>query len=354
MKPDWHRMNRILSILFPFILLSLIPSVIRADVKIIEAESTYIMGDNDSKVDARRIATLEAKRKALELAGTYVESLTEVRNYQLTKDDIKSYTAGLLETDVVSEQMLGTTEHPEIYIKARCKIDIDTLTTQIDKFRESEDLKEQVDAVTKENEDLKKERDALVKQLTAEKDKTKIAKTQQQLDSVLSKEEANDDTHKVWINLGPQLVQFNETGKQITQADLDNSSVVLQKAIKINPQNQRARLILASIYQKKGNMAAAEDQLRTAVQHNPSGPIPHLRLGVLLKDEGKYQEALQQFHFVERVRPHNIEMLFQTGMTFKQMGRCGKSVHYLNRFLKDPRVKNHPLRKQKAIEAINE
>lgn len=28
----------------------------RAEVKVVEADSTYIMGDNDSKVDARRIA----------------------------------------------------------------------------------------------------------------------------------------------------------------------------------------------------------------------------------------------------------------------------------------------------------
>ena len=66
-----------------------------AEVKIIEADSTFIMGDNDSKVDARRIATQEAKRKALELAGTYVESLTTVKNYQLTKDEVMSYTAGV-------------------------------------------------------------------------------------------------------------------------------------------------------------------------------------------------------------------------------------------------------------------
>jgi len=79
-----------------------------------------------------------------------------------------------------------------------------------------------------------------------------------------------------------------------------------------------------------------------------------LILGVLLKDEGRYQEALQQFHVVERIRPHNIGMLFHTGMTFWQMGRCGKSVQYLNRFLNDPRVKNHPVQKQKAIQTINE
>src|SRR3990172_5323912 len=120
-----------------------------AEIKVIEADSTYLMGDNDSKVDARRIAVQEAKRNALEAAGTCVESLTVVKSYQLTKDEVKAYSAGVLETEVVSEQMHGTTERPEIYIRARCKIDTDALSAQIDRYKENEDLKEQLDSSAK-------------------------------------------------------------------------------------------------------------------------------------------------------------------------------------------------------------
>ena len=324
-----------------------------AEIKVIEADSNYIIGDNDTKVDARRIATQEAKRKALELAGTYVESLTQVKNYQLTKDEVKLYTAGVLETEVVSEQMRGTTDHPEIYIKTRCKIDTAALMTQIDRYRENEDLKEQLDASARENEDLRKERDGLVKQLAAEKDKEKAAETRKQLDTVLTKEEANDETHKVWINIGPQLVQADETDREIRQSDLDNASVVLQRSIKNNPKNLRARLLLAAVYQRKGNTAAAETELRTAIEHNPSNPAPRMRLGILLREKKSYEEALQEFHFVEKIRPHNPMMLFYTGMTLKDMGRCGRAVHYLQRFLKDPRIAKFPKKKEQAVQAID-
>jgi len=348
-------MKKTVFILFLLAVAGFSPVAAYADVKVVESESTYVLGDNDSKIDARRIATQEAKRKALELAGTYVESLTQVKNYQLTRDEIKSYTAGVLETDIVSEQMLGTTEHPEIYIKTRCAIDTAILMAQIDKFQENEDLKEQVDATAKENEDLRKERDALVKQLSSEKNKVKAEETRQKLDLVLSKEEANDETQKVWIALGSQLAPADENDRQIKQPDLDASRVVLQKAVTANPQNLRARLMLAAIYQKQGNTAAAEEQLRAAVQRHPSGIIPRIRLGVLLKDEGNYQEALQQFRFVERMKPHNPSMLFSTGMLFKQMGNCTMSVQYLNRFLKNPRrVMNYSLKKQQAIQTIKE
>jgi tetratricopeptide (TPR) repeat protein len=312
------------------------------------------MGDNDSKVDARRIAVQEAKRKALEAAGTYVESLTVVKSYQLTKDEVKAYSAGVLETEVVSEQMHGTTDRPEIYIRTRCKIDTDALTAQIDRYKENDDLKEQLDSSAKENEDLRKERDALVRQLSAEKDKTKAEATRKKLDAVLAKEETNDDTKTVWINIGSKLVDVDENRQEIKQADLDDSAVVLERVVKINPQNQSARFLLASLYQRKGDFVAADNQLRTAIQQHPSNPAAHMKLGLLLKEQGRYQEALREFHFVERLRPRNPMMLFFTGMTFKQMGKCGMSVRYLNRFLRYKGVDVYPKKKEKAIQTIEE
>jgi predicted Zn-dependent protease len=321
-------------------------------VKVIEADSAYIMSDNDSKIDARRIAMQEVKRKALELAGTYVESLTEVKNYELTKDEVKTYTAGVMEAEVMSEQMRGTTEHPEIYIRAHCKIDTDVLMKLIDHYRDNEDLKEQLEASAKENEDLRKERGALVRQLAAEKDKAKAEETRKKLDTVLAKEETNDDTTRVWTNLAYKFGEGDENGHEIKQAELDNSTVVLERAIKVNPQNQRARSLLAAIYQRKGDYAAAESELRAVIQRNPSNPIPHMRLGILLRERGRHEEALKEFHFVERLRPHNPMMLFYTGMTFKDMKRCGRAVQYLQKFLKDKRANKFPKYQERAIQTI--
>ena len=327
-----------------------------AEVKTIEADRTYIMGDNDSKVDARRIAIQEAKRKALEHAGTYVESLTQVKDYRLSKDEVRSYTAGVTETEVVSEQMRGTTERPEIYVKTRCKIDTDVLMKTIDRYRENVDLKEQVQATAKENDDLRKEREALVQQLAAEKNKTKAEDTRKKLEAVLSHEEANDDTNKVWNNYALQLAygEGKDHGREIQPAELDKSSVVMQRAVKMNPQNLGARMLLASIYERQGNASAAEGELRAAILRNPSNPLAHLRLGSLLKDRGRYEEALNEFRVVERVRPRDPLMLFFTGMTYKAMGRCGIAVSYLKRFLVPDRANQHPQMRQRAAETIRE
>lgn len=347
------RITSLFSAGFSLVLLLLWSGSASAEIKVIEAESTYVMGDNDNKVDARRIATQEAKRKALELAGTYVESLTLVKEYQLTGDEIKTYAAGVLETEIIAEETRGTVRHPEMYIKARCKIDADLVAARIERYKENEDLKEQLRSSAKENEDLKKERDTLVRQLAVQKDKAKAEKTRKKLGSVLAREEANEDISRVWNTIAPQLGE-GEQDQAIKESDLDKSAAVLQRAVEVNPRSQRARFLLAAIHQKKGNDTAALGELRAAIQRNPSSPAVHMKLGILLLQKEKYKEALREFHFVERVRPRNSMMLFYSGITLKYMGRCGRAVQYLQRFLKDPQANRFPKKQEQALRTIRD
>jgi hypothetical protein len=52
------------------------------------AEGEYRIGDRDTREDAKKYALAEAKRKVVEQAGVYVESCTEVNNFQFSQDKI--------------------------------------------------------------------------------------------------------------------------------------------------------------------------------------------------------------------------------------------------------------------------
>ncbi len=351
---DWGMRNRLFPAVFALVLLALWSHSVWADIKIIEAEASYLMGDNDSKIAAHRIAVLAAKRKALELAGTYIETLTQVRNYQLTKDEILEYTAGILETEILAEEMRGTAERPEIYIKTRCTVDTSFLFSQIDSYRENEDLKEQLDVFTKENSALRKEQELLMAQLAAQKDRAKAEATRKKLDAVLSREESNHETTSIWTNLAYKLVDGADAGLNLKQEDLRKQAIVLQKAVTVNPQNHRAHYLLALISLRMGDQPGAEAHLRTSIHNQPSNPAPHMKLGILLRERGSYMEAMKEFHFVERLRPRNLPIVFYTGMTFKDLKKCGKAVQYLNRFLKDKRVGTYPQLKEQALVAIEQ
>src|SRR5256885_6715401 len=56
--------------------------------RVVTASGEYRMGDHDTRADAVRLAIEAAKRAALEQVATYLESVTEVKNLDVTRDDI--------------------------------------------------------------------------------------------------------------------------------------------------------------------------------------------------------------------------------------------------------------------------
>jgi hypothetical protein len=307
----------------------------RAETKVFEAESTYVLGGNDSKVDGRRIAMQEAQRKALERTGTYLAGVTQVKEFRLTKDQIMAYTAGIVETEIIADETRGTVDHPELYVKARCRVDTDLLVQQIGRYRESEELGELLETAAKEKEALRKERDALQKQLAGEQDKTRAEVMQKKLDSVLTTEEGFDDTSRAWIRLSPRIDFYGgkESRQEIPAAEIEAATAALQKVVARNPGNVRAHILLASVHDQRQDSAAAEEELRAALQRVPNNALVHLRLGIVLRERGKLQEALGEFRVIEHKRPNMPQMLFQTGLTHKAGGNCRLAVAYMKRLL---------------------
>lgn len=306
-----------------------------AEVKVIEAEYVYALGDNDSKVDARRIATQEAQRKALETAGTYLASITQVKEYRLNRDQVTAYTAGIVETQIIADEARGTADRPEHYIRARCNVDTDVLVQQIGRYRENEDLREQLEVAARERESLRRERDALRKQLAAEQDKAKAAETRKKLDAVLNTEEGLDDASRAWVRLAPRIDFYGgrESVPVIPAPELEAAKADLLKALARDPANARARILLASVLHQQQDPAAAEEQLRLALQRAPKSPLVHLRLGIVLREQGKYADALKEFRVIEHKRPNMPPMLYQTGLTHQAAGNCRLAVGYMKRLL---------------------
>lgn len=62
----------------------------------ISATGEYRLGDRDSRETAKMAALADAKRKIIEQAGVYIESYSEVNQFKLTKDQIKSTANALI------------------------------------------------------------------------------------------------------------------------------------------------------------------------------------------------------------------------------------------------------------------
>ncbi len=62
-----------------------------AQSTIVEAEGSACMGDDKSRRQTEQAALLDAKRQAVEHAGTYIKSESEVKNFVLEKDLLAAY-----------------------------------------------------------------------------------------------------------------------------------------------------------------------------------------------------------------------------------------------------------------------
>lgn len=145
----------------------------------------YVMGDNDTKHDARKIAFIEAKRLCLEKIGSLLESETVVSSSQLTKDEVRAYALGLLKTEIVSEEVLPSGENMSVLVKVKADYDSTAITAKLqellsdrEKLREYKKAQEQVTAL--ENQVL-----ALQKELSRTKTEGEISQLREERKAVL-------------------------------------------------------------------------------------------------------------------------------------------------------------------------
>ena len=125
-----------------------------AALKTIEESCEYVMGDNDTKLDAKRLCLIEGKRKILERVGTYIESSTTVLNYNLTKDEIKTYAAGLIKTDIISEQTTFNGQNTVMHMKIRADVDTSLLEAKMIEIHKDKDLSAKYSKVAEEYKNL--------------------------------------------------------------------------------------------------------------------------------------------------------------------------------------------------------
>ena len=148
---------------FAIAILFFYPSLASAQTKEIIAEGTYNMGDGETPSVAESRALLQAKRTALEQAGTYVESYSKVKNFQLTEDEIKVLASGLMEVEILEKKrtILGDGFHFWVKIKARVQIEkMEEMAKRVkgkDVIEDYKNVQEAYDKSQKEIEELKKE-----------------------------------------------------------------------------------------------------------------------------------------------------------------------------------------------------
>ena len=127
-----------------------LPPIAFAEVQTFTATHTYVLGDHDSKDDARQRCLLEAKRKILEQAGVYIESASQVKNFDLTEDKITSFAAAVMHVKDTREEVGFQQGHMTLTLKLTAQVDLSEVRKQ--------QAARQLDASVREDVAVQKER----------------------------------------------------------------------------------------------------------------------------------------------------------------------------------------------------
>ncbi|MDE3018624.1 MAG: tetratricopeptide repeat protein [Nitrospirota bacterium] len=274
-----------------------------ADVRTITATGEYRMGDNDTRSDAKRLALLDAKRLALEQAGTYLESVSEVKNLQVTRDEIRTYAAGIVEVkeQATSSKMEGETT--VVRVGVTVQIDTAVVARQIDALRKNEHAQEELRHVREEADRLRQEVETKTKELAALKSKTGAAPLLKEREQAFAKLDAHDLVVQAWRVPVGQRVEFGEGGSPPPQ-DRASMKAMLQRALVLDPVNARAHLTLGYLLQEEGNFKGAAREFRETLRLNPDLARAHAGLGRALLADGRRDDAAREFRmFLKIVKP---------------------------------------------------
>jgi len=257
-----------LGLLFCTVLFAQQSVLLKDKVMQVSAEGISIIGSGVTVDQAKEFALNEAKRTALEYAGTYIESHTEVLNYQTQKDEIITFSGSMLKVDKLD--YLNELLDSQFALKAKIVVLIDTelLNKRIEDVRDNNSYKEMLQAEKNRNDKLT----ARIKELQNSKNNGN------QAEAIAKSLQAGD-----WFNKGvdARLIE-----------DLDEAIKCYSKAIELDDSFGYAYNNRGTVYFDKKNYSKAESDLKMAVKFLPDDAYPYFNLGMIYVQMKFKQSAL--------------------------------------------------------------
>lgn len=171
-----------------------------AELLTVTADGEYRLGDHDTKEDGVRLAIEAAKRRALEQVVTYVESVTTATGLDLTRDEIRTYTAGVVS---VSEQHVGTRlDGDQIILHADliAQIDPEEATMAVIALRQNDDARQQLKLLRTEVDDLHQQLDQTTARLAAATTPEQVLSAAQQRQDMLNRTQSDQVLTQAWTD----------------------------------------------------------------------------------------------------------------------------------------------------------
>lgn len=279
-----NNLNLLHKIILSFIFIAWLfaQNIAFANIYTIEADGFYIVNDGPQENIniAQERAFMEAKRAATEKAGVFVESISNVKNGELIKDEINTISSQILK--ITSKDI--TTESSNGFTRYKCHIsaivDSSNITNQL--LQDRQKMYEAIEQYKKKEQELAAIKDELLELKT----KYKTA--------------SNNEKTKLTLQLKENENRF----EAMSFVDKGNSFY----------------------YQENYNEAIRLYNL--AIEKNSSLALAWNNLGFSYCKAGNFSKAIEHLHIAAKLQPDNSAIWNNLGYTYAEMGNYTKAIEY--------------------------
>ena len=291
------------------------PMAALAEVRMIEADGYYIMGDGpeENAAVAKERARADARRAASEQAGLYVAGMTEVKKGKLTRDEIRTISAAVLEVkeDNVTPEVLGGTVI-QYHCRMKAVVDTGSITDQLRQDRQTF-----VEAVQR-NKELEAENARISAELAELKERYKTA-SESEKQEINREMKRNEDEFTA--------MQWNEKGyKYNNQGDYRQAIECLRKAIELDPQYAWPWNNMGYAYNELGDYNKAIEYCQKAIELDPKFARPWNNMGYAYDDLGDYNKAIECYRKAIELDPKDALPWNNMGYAYDHLGEYNKAI----------------------------
>ena len=294
-------------------ILLLLPVSASGEIQTITHTVKQPFGGSQSPDDARIAAVAKAKREALEMAGTYIESLTVVKNSQVDKDEILALAAGVLKAEVISQKNYHTDDAFGIDVIVKVVVDTSVLEGRVKRLLQDRTHLDQL------NQARAREKELLAKIAVLEGENRKSGKTDQKRANL--KKEFQDASRGLtavdWVDKALEL--WNDS-----EGNYSNPMMVIEyfsKAILLEPDYAKAYGNRGNAYFNLGQYSRAIQDYDEGIRLKPDAAETYYNRGLAYCKLGQHQLAIKDFSDTIHLKPDFTWAYYDRGNAYDSLGQ---------------------------------
>jgi tetratricopeptide (TPR) repeat protein len=335
------------------IVLLLLPVSAFGEIQTINHTVKQPFGGSQSPDDARISAVAKAKREALEMAGTYIESLTVVKNYQVDKDEILALAAGVLKAEVVSQKNYASDDAFGIDVVVKVVVDTSVLESRVKKLLQDRTHLEQL------NQARKKEKELL----------NKVASLEEETRRLSQQNKSSKDMKKQFHDVSQGLSAFELVGQALLTDGNPRKSIEyydkairlkpdfafayymrgltygilkeyqqcledLNEALRIEPDNAEAYSMRAFTYGVLGDYLRAVEDSKKAIRLKPDYAEAYVNRGKAYGALAQHKHVIEDSNKAIRLNPDLVEAYYIRGRAYSMLNENQRAVEDLNQAIR--------------------